>query len=77
MKTWMNLLPFAVVGLALFYILSVARVPSPSPANEFNFYEFGQIPVVDEGRIKPIDTYARVNLMLLNGGPTSTKMQKE
>lgn len=33
----------------------------------FNLSEFAKIPVMQEGRIKPMDTFARTTLLLLNG----------
>ena len=39
----------------------------PARAADFDFHKFGQIPVLHEGRIKPIDTFARSHLLVFNG----------
>src|SRR5207244_1142009 len=36
------------------------------PRDKMHLQAFGQLPVSDGGRFKPIDTYARVNLMLIS-----------
>ncbi len=50
--------PAAVVGCAALFVLSQARVPSP-PIDQMQLEEFGRLPVVYEGRVKPLDTVAR------------------
>jgi ABC-type transport system involved in cytochrome c biogenesis permease subunit len=37
------------------------------PDHDFHLQEFGRLPVLDHGRVKPIDTLARVSLMILSG----------
>lgn len=46
-----------------------AQVPAPK-AGEMNLYEFGQIPVAFEGRIKPLDTLARNTLRIVSNTET-------
>ncbi len=43
-----------------------ARAPKPV-SGEFDFYQFGQLPIVYEGRVKPFDTLARNTLRMLSG----------
>jgi ABC-type transport system involved in cytochrome c biogenesis permease subunit len=50
--------PAGVVGLAAVFTLSLARVPS-MPVDQMQLDEFGRLPVVYEGRVKPLDTVAR------------------
>ena len=39
--------------------------PRSSPANNYNFRDFGRIFVIDGGRYKPLDTVARTSLMII------------
>jgi ABC-type transport system involved in cytochrome c biogenesis permease subunit len=50
-------------GLALLYLGSV--VFSPTPSQQKDLAEIGRLPVVDGGRLKPLDTFARVHLRLI------------
>jgi len=52
------LVPVFVVLVCAIWVLGKARSTSESP-DGFNFAEFGELPVVFEGRIKPFDTLAR------------------
>jgi len=58
-------LPWAVLALGVLYIVGAAY-PRKSKADDFDLIGFGQLPVLDHGRIKPIDTYARIELMMMN-----------
>ena len=62
------LVPALIVGVMAFYVLSKARTPS-SP-DGFNYEEFGKLPVVYEGRVKPIDTLARNALKKISNRET-------
>jgi cytochrome c-type biogenesis protein CcsB len=42
------------------------RAAVGDPANGFHLREFASIPVIEGGRIKPLDTYMRGRLMLIN-----------
>jgi ABC-type transport system involved in cytochrome c biogenesis permease subunit len=77
-----KLFPLLIVTLFGGYILSKARLPK-SPPNEMQVYEFGQLPLAYQGRVKPYDTLARNVLQMLSGrqevtiqhkGETSTKV---
>jgi ABC-type transport system involved in cytochrome c biogenesis permease subunit len=69
MNGFSRLLPGIVVGLAGAFILLVAY-PPPSTKGTMDLAEFGKLPVMDNGRIKPIDSVARVNLLLISGRQT-------
>ncbi|MBI1314434.1 hypothetical protein GC176_24335 [bacterium] len=58
-------IPYVLVLLIGGWLLSKARVPSAKD-NEPDLYAFGKLPVVYEGRIKPIDTVARNSLRALS-----------
>lgn len=57
--------PWIVIGILGIYLLSAARPPAPRSA--FRMTPFGQLPVLNGGRIKPLDTVARVSLLLISG----------
>src|SRR5262249_46552757 len=63
---WSRYLPGIVVGAAGALLLILA-LPSATPKDGMNVTDFAMLPVMDGGRIKPIDTVARVNLMLISG----------
>lgn len=63
------LLPAAVVALAALGAAMQARVPQPKDG-QFDLYRFGQIPVVADGRSKPVDTMARHALLAISGKQT-------
>ncbi len=52
-------------------ILLAATLFSSSPAlatyQDMDYSEFAKIPILHEGRVKPLDTFARVNLQLFSG----------
>jgi ABC-type transport system involved in cytochrome c biogenesis permease subunit len=66
MSTLVRNLHWFVCGFVVIY-LSFEALPPEEPAGKMHLYEFGKIPVVDGGRVKPIDTVARTSLMALNG----------
>jgi ABC-type transport system involved in cytochrome c biogenesis permease subunit len=57
--------PFILLVCFVGYIASKARLPESKP-NEMHIYEFGKLPVVYEGRVKPFDTLARNTLQVLS-----------
>ena len=61
--------PWVVIGLAALWVLPSARVPS-LPADQAQIYEYGQIPVVNNGRVKPLDTIARTHLRIMSNRET-------
>jgi ABC-type transport system involved in cytochrome c biogenesis permease subunit len=60
---WALPLGFAVIGAIV--VLAAAR-PAMVKENEFDFAAFGRLPVVADGRAKPIDTLARSSLLVLS-----------
>ncbi|MDB6113770.1 MAG: ccsA 2, partial [Lacunisphaera sp.] len=58
-------LPLLVLLLALGYVASALRPVAPK--SEFDFAEFGRLPVLVNGRIKPLDTVARTSLLVMQG----------
>jgi len=54
----LTLVPALVVLVSAVWVLGKARSPSVSP-DGFELAEFGKLPVVYEGRVKPFDTLAR------------------
>ncbi len=58
------------------YALSKARAPKPVDG-EMNLYQFGQIPVMYEGRVKPFDTLARTTLRSISDRQTCDDEEAE
>ncbi|MBM81337.1 MAG: hypothetical protein CMJ78_12200 [Planctomycetaceae bacterium] len=65
MQTASFAMPILVVFLSACYLGNAARVPRPEAA-EMDLYEFGKIPIVYQGRVKPIDTLARNSLKIIS-----------
>jgi ABC-type transport system involved in cytochrome c biogenesis permease subunit len=59
---------WTVVGL----LLLAAVGPLFSSPKPFDFVSAGRIPVVDRGRVKPLETLARVSLRMISGQETIT-----
>ncbi|MSR32089.1 MAG: hypothetical protein EXR99_11335 [Gemmataceae bacterium] len=70
------LAPLITVAIAFAY-LGYAASPKADPADGFHFQEFASLPVVDGGRVKPMDTFARVSLMVINDGVQSYQDEKK
>lgn len=62
MKSW---IPTIVLVLGLIYVGSTL-IP-PSTKSEFDLRGFARLPVLVDGRIKPLDTVARNSLLMLQG----------
>jgi hypothetical protein len=58
-------LPLLVLAFGVVWALSTLRPPQNT--TEFDLVGFGQLPVVTNGRVKPLDTVARNSLLLLQG----------
>jgi ABC-type transport system involved in cytochrome c biogenesis permease subunit len=58
-------LPLVIAVSAIGY-LAVAMTPPEEPAGGMNLRGFGQLPIVDRGRVKPIDAMARTDLTLIS-----------
>ncbi|MCY2941208.1 MAG: hypothetical protein NTV50_06005, partial [Planctomycetota bacterium] len=61
------IIPAIAVILGFTYFYFQAAQPS-DPVEGFHIQEFARLPIVDRGRIKPMDTFARVSLMVMNDG---------
>jgi ABC-type transport system involved in cytochrome c biogenesis permease subunit len=60
-------LQWVIVGLFGGYVLlNLVRAGVGDPANSYQFREFGALPIVEGGRIKPFDTLARSRLLIIN-----------
>ncbi len=64
------LVPAALAIVVCAWMGAKALVPSVDSSKEFDLYRFGQIPVVYEGRVKPLDTVARNALRVLSARET-------
>ena len=62
------ILPLAVI-LSAGWLVGKAIPPFASNA-AFDLYEFGKLPVIDHGRVKPVDSLARTSLQILSGKQT-------
>ena len=58
-----KLLPFLVLAFGVFYAASALRPPATSSA--FDLAGFGRLPVLVNGRLKPLDTVARTSLLVM------------
>lgn len=69
MNLYSRYLPWLVAVLGAMYFI-MTMVPPVDPQDGFHVQEFGKVPVVDHGRVKPIDTLARTSLMVISGRQT-------
>ena len=60
-----KILPLAALVLAILMVASSLRPPKNT--TEFDIVGFSQLPVVTNGRTKPLDTVARTSLLVLQG----------
>lgn len=58
-------IPLLVLVLGALYLASTLR--EPKSKTEFNLGEFGRVPVLVNGRIKPLDTVARTSILTIRG----------
>lgn len=65
MKTFARFFPLLILALAVGYVASKLRAPA-AKANEMQLSEFGKLPVLHKGRVKPYDTLARTSLMMIS-----------
>ena len=61
-----RIVPWIVLGLMVVYLLSSFMRMSP-PREPYNLEAFSRMPVHEGGRVKPLDTVARVNLRIITG----------
>ncbi|HZZ81987.1 MAG TPA: hypothetical protein VFE62_26040, partial [Gemmataceae bacterium] len=53
----------AVAVMTVYFV--VLAWPHRDKADDFHYRRFGRLPVIDQGRFKPMDTSARIGLMLI------------
>src|SRR5262245_13484880 len=58
-------IPLAVLALTILWLASTLR-PQKNQT-EMDLVAFGRVPVLVNGRIKPLDTVARTSLLMLQG----------
>lgn len=68
--TFEKLFPLLVVAVFAAWLGSKARPPSVAP-DAPKLYDFGKLPVVYEGRVKPMDTLARTTLKIISSKETA------
>lgn len=61
----MKYVPSLVAAIFAAWLLSALRVPAPK--NAFDSNAFGNLPVLANGRVKPMDTVARTSLLIIHG----------
>jgi ABC-type transport system involved in cytochrome c biogenesis permease subunit len=57
--------PWLVLGMAVLFLIFTMVPPGPAPG-KMDLQDYGSIPVVDGGRVKPMDTVARTSLMIIS-----------
>jgi ABC-type transport system involved in cytochrome c biogenesis permease subunit len=66
-----RLFPAAVAVLAICFLVLMMKAELPDASKGgFDLRRFAALPVSADGRVKPIDTYARTSLMLISGRQT-------
>jgi len=60
-----RLVPAAVVLVSALFLLVKLAPPGDDP-KQMNLYELSKIPVMDAGRVKPIDTMARTTMLTIS-----------
>lgn len=64
MSAWTRLAPWIASAVGL--VMVAAPAMRPAPKGGMDLSEFARLPVVDGGRVKPLDTVARTNLMVIS-----------
>jgi ABC-type transport system involved in cytochrome c biogenesis permease subunit len=72
-NTLTKLFPWAVVAVFTLYT-GYQMVPKQETYNEYDLTAFGSIPVLDGGRIKPLDSVARTNMLFISGQSSFTDL---
>jgi ABC-type transport system involved in cytochrome c biogenesis permease subunit len=69
MNVLSRMLPGIVIALAGGFLV-VEAMPYREASEQMHLADFGRIPVVDGGRVKPIDTLARTSLLMISNRQT-------
>jgi len=67
--------PWIVIGVVALYAAG-KMYPKSETYREFDLSKFGAIPVLDGGRIKPLDSVARSNMLFISGRSDWEDLQK-
>lgn len=67
--------PLLLVASGLFCVVASIAFSAGDKKGQMQLHEFGKIPVLDGGRVKPIDTLARSSLMIISGGQQTYRDQ--
>ena len=62
-------LPWAILAVCVLWLAS-ACIPPKSKPGDFDLAAFGRLPVLADGRLKPLDTVARTSLVIIRGRQT-------
>lgn len=68
-KRPLSWIPWVAVAIALLWVASNSRMPKNEPGS-FDLARFGKLPVLSDGRIKPLDTVGRNALLIMRGKQT-------
>jgi ABC-type transport system involved in cytochrome c biogenesis permease subunit len=60
----------AVAGVLAIAVVAMASRPPRVGPDDFDLYAFGQLPLIAEGRTKPLDTLARTSLLAISSKQT-------
>ncbi len=63
---------FTIISLCLFFGAIYSNYKRQTPKSDLDYDSLGQIPVVLNGRIQPLDSVARNTLLAINGKSTAT-----
>lgn len=66
---WSIVFPWAVVIVMAWWLTAKGK-PAPVSADGMDIVEFGKIPIVYQGRVKPVDTLARNSLRIISNKQT-------
>ncbi|MCS7045161.1 MAG: cytochrome c biogenesis protein CcsA [Gemmataceae bacterium] len=71
MNSLARMFPWLATALGLLFLVHPAlKSYSRGGPKEFDLESYARLPVLDGGRFKPIDTVARINLMIISGKQT-------
>jgi ABC-type transport system involved in cytochrome c biogenesis permease subunit len=66
LETFKKYFPWVIVGVCGLYSVKML-FPKQETYKEFDLSAFGAIPVLDDGRVKPLDSLARTNMLFISG----------